>query len=112
MRWVDTLVLLREYYKVYRPKLYLFEGQKGGRYSPTSLAKVVDRAGKKAGVRQKVTPHMLRHSFATHLLEHGTDLRYIQQLLGHSSSETTERYTHVSKTALDKIVSPLDNLGV
>ncbi|WPO37804.1 tyrosine-type recombinase/integrase [Flammeovirgaceae bacterium SG7u.111] len=72
----------------------------------------MDRAAKKAGIAQKVTPHMLRHSFATHLLERGTDLRYIQALLGHSSSKTTEIYTHISKKAIENIVSLLDNLNL
>jgi len=71
---------------------------------------LVAKAGKIAGISEKVTPHMLRHSFATHLLENGTDLRYIQSLLGHSSSRTTEIYTHVATNIIQKIESPLDNL--
>ncbi len=103
----NTLNLLREYYKSYRPKVYLFEGIKGCKYSPTSIANILKRAAQKSGITKNVTPHMLRHSFATHLLEQGTDLRYIQELLGHNSSKTTEIYTHVSKKALDKIKNPL-----
>ncbi|MEQ9307609.1 MAG: tyrosine-type recombinase/integrase [Marinoscillum sp.] len=76
--------------------------------SRTSISKVVSRAGKKAGIVERVTPHMLRHSFATHLLENGTDLRYIQTLLGHSSSRTTEIYTHVAIKGLYAIQNPLD----
>ncbi len=105
----NTLRLLRKYYKEYKPKKYLFEGMKGGKYSPTSVAKVLKNAANKARIHKNVTPHMLRHSFATHLLEQGTDLRYIQKLLGHSSSKTTEIYTHVSKKALDKIKNPVDD---
>ncbi|WP_224744003.1 tyrosine-type recombinase/integrase [Pontibacter aquaedesilientis] len=101
---------LREYYKAYRPKIWLFEGQHGGQYTVESLRNVFRAAKEKAGVRTKATPHTLRHSFATHLLEQGTDLRYIQTLLGHRSSKTTEIYTHVTSYALDKITSPLDNL--
>lgn len=87
---------LKEYYKVYRPSKYLFEGSKGGKYSVTSVLKLIDSAAARAGITKKVTPHMLRHSFATHLLENGTDLRHIQLLLGHSSTKTTEIYTHVA----------------
>ncbi|MEJ2053960.1 MAG: tyrosine-type recombinase/integrase [Calditrichaceae bacterium] len=105
----NMLYLLREYYKVYKPKDYLFEGVKGKSYSPTSVAAILKKATIKAEIRKNVTPHMLRHSFATHLLEQGTDLRYIQELLGHSSSKTTEIYTHVSKSAIEKIKNPIDD---
>ncbi len=80
----NVLHSLRAYYKEYRPKEYLFEGEQGGKYSPTSLLKIVKVAAQRAGIRKQVSPHMLRHSFATHLLEQGTDLRYIQSLMGHS----------------------------
>ena len=92
----NLLNLLREYYKEYRPKEYLFEGQKGGKYSAESVLKVVKAAVKRARFRKSVTPHELRHSFATHLLEDGIDLRKIQHLLGHNSLKTTEIYTHVA----------------
>ncbi|MBD1396191.1 tyrosine-type recombinase/integrase [Pontibacter sp. JH31] len=101
---------LRLYYREHRPKEWLFEGQFGGQYTADSLRNVFQACRKKAGVKTNATPHTLRHSFATHLLEQGTDLRYIQTLLGHRSSKTTEIYTHVTTYALDKIVSPLDNL--
>ena len=101
---------LRAYYKVYRPKVWLFEGQTGGQYTVESIRSVFRACKEKAGVKTNVTPHTLRHSFATHLLEQGTDLRYIQALLGHRSSRTTEIYTHITSYALDNIVSPLDNL--
>ena len=106
----NLLQLLRLYYKEYHPKQYLFEGQNGGKYSPTSVANILKKATAKAGIKKTVTPHMLRHSFATHLLEQGTDLRYIQELLGHNNSKTTEIYTHVSKNAIDKIKNPMDDL--
>ncbi|MEJ8801918.1 tyrosine-type recombinase/integrase [Pontibacter sp. H249] len=101
---------LRMYYKEYKPKEWLFEGQYGGQYTVESIRNVFRASKAKAGVKAPATPHTLRHSFATHLLEQGTDLRYIQVLLGHRSSKTTEVYTHVTTHALDKIVSPLDNL--
>jgi site-specific recombinase XerD len=104
----NLLKLLRQYYKKHQPKKYLFEGQNGGIYSATSVANILKKASFKAGIRKNVTPHMLRHSFATHLLEQSTDLRYIQELLGHVSSKTTEIYTHVSKKAIDKIKNPID----
>lgn len=103
--------MLREYYKVYRPTTYLFEGQnKGETYSERSLQLVLSAAVKKAKINKPVTLHWLRHSYATHLLESGTDLRYIQELLGHSSSKTTEIYTHVSTRNLQQIRSPFDDL--
>ncbi|MBB6612364.1 tyrosine-type recombinase/integrase [Pontibacter sp. Tf4] len=101
---------LRAYYKQYKPKVWLFEGQTGGQYTVESIRNVFRASKEKAGVKAPATPHTLRHSFATHLLEQGTDLRYIQVLLGHRSSKTTEIYTHITTHALDKIVSPLDNL--
>ncbi|MCO6496021.1 MAG: site-specific integrase [Chitinophagaceae bacterium] len=103
--------LLREYFVQYRPKAYLFEGQKTGNpYCGRSLTLVLHKAVEKAGIKKKVTLHWLRHSYATHLLESGTDLRYIQELLGHKSSKTTEIYTHVSTSAIQKIKSPFDDL--
>ena len=101
---------LRKYYKEYAPKEYLFEGQKGGQYSGRSVQAIVRQAAKNAKVQKPVTPHMLRHSFATHLLENGTDIRFIQELLGHNSLKTTEIYTHVTDISKSKIKSPLDLL--
>ncbi|KAA9346209.1 tyrosine-type recombinase/integrase [Adhaeribacter soli] len=101
---------LREYYKAYRPKEWLFEGQNGGQYTVASVRNVFRGCLERASVKTKATPHTLRHSFATHLLEQDTDLRYIQVLLGHRNSKTTEIYTHVTTHSLEKITSPLDNL--
>jgi integrase/recombinase XerD len=101
---------LRQYYVQYRPQRYVFEGQDGGQYSEASLAKVLKTSLERAGINKPVTLHWLRHSYATHLLESGTDLRYIQELLGHNSSRTTEIYTHVSEKNLQAIRSPFDDL--
>jgi len=102
--------MLREYYVSYKPEIWLFEGQSGGQYSAESLAKVLKQSLHKAGINKPVSLHWLRHSYATHLLEAGTDLRFIQELLGHSSSKTTEIYTHVSTKSLQNIKSPFDDL--
>ncbi len=107
-----ALLLLREYYKQYRPREWLFEGVNGGKYSTTSLRKILQRAVAKAGIKKEVTLHTLRHSFATHLLERGTDLRYIQELLGHSSSKTTEIYTHITSKGFENLKSPLDDMDL
>ena len=104
---------LREYYLAYRPSTWLFEGQsKNSQYSATSLAKVLKNAASKAGVNKEVSLHWLRHSYATHLLEQGTDLRIIQELLGHKSSKTTEIYTHVSTQSLQQIKSPIEDIDI
>jgi integrase/recombinase XerD len=106
------LEMLREYYKQYRPVVYLFEGMYGGQYSERSLELVLKKAIEKAGIKKKVTLHMLRHSYATHLMEAGTNLRVIQEILGHKSPKTTQIYTHVSKDELNKVVSPFDRLNL
>jgi integrase/recombinase XerD len=106
-----TIKMLRDYYILYKPKTYLFEGQEAGMpYCARSLQQVLKHALHECKISKPVTLHWLRHSFATHLLESGTDLRYIQEILGHSSSRTTEIYTHVSQKSIQKIVSPFDTL--
>lgn len=105
---IKVLALLKEYYTIYKPKTFLFEGQFGEQYNSRSAQAVLHQSAKKAGITKKISLHTLRHSFATHLLESGTDLRYIQDLLGHSSPKTTMIYTHVSSTTLKNIVNPFD----
>ncbi len=103
--------LLTLYIEEYKPKYWLFEGADGGQYGERSIARVLESALQKAGIAKEVTLHTLRHSFATHLLESGTATRYIQELLGHESPLTTEIYTHVSRSALNRIQSPLDQIN-
>jgi len=100
---------LASYIEHYKPETWLFEGQ-GGRYSSRSVNAIIKNSCRLAGITKRVSAHTLRHSFATHLLERGTDLRYIQTLLGHESSRTTERYAHVTKKGFELLISPLDNL--
>ncbi len=107
-----TLDILRRYFSMYKPKQWLFEGQSGEKYSVRSIQSILRIAVAKTNITKKVTPHTLRHSFATHLLENGTDLRYIQSLLGHDSSKTTEIYTHITTKGFDQIKSPLDKLNI
>ena len=102
------LILFHNYLQTYEPKDYLFEGQEGGKYSAKSLSNVLKRSSTKAGIKKHITLHTLRHSYATHLLENGIDIRYIQTLLGHSRPETTMIYTHVRRKDLSRIKSPLD----
>ncbi|KAF0194240.1 MAG: integrase/recombinase XerD [Bacteroidetes bacterium] len=103
--------LLRAYYNRYRTETWLFEGwEKGEKYSDRSLEEVLKKYTKLAGITKPVTLHWLRHSYATHLLENGTDLRFIQEILGHKSSKTTEIYTHVSTRHIQQIKSPFDDL--
>ncbi|WP_372920080.1 site-specific tyrosine recombinase/integron integrase [Salegentibacter sp.] len=100
--------LLMNYLNTYRPKVYFVEGANGGQYSGSSVRAALKQACRQAGLKKRVTPHCLRHSFATHMLENGIDIRYIQSLLGHSSPETTMIYTHVTQKDLMQIRSPLD----
>ncbi len=103
---------IRTYYKQYKPEEYLFEGQFGGAYSTRSIQTLFKKALAENKITKNATVHTLRHSYATHLLEAGTDLRIIQELLGHKSSKTTEIYTHVSQQTKQKVPNPLDQLGL
>ncbi len=102
-------VLWRTYYKQYKPKVYLFEGKNGGAYTYSSLRAVMKKACKRARITKAASLHTLRHSFATHLLERGTDIRVIQELLGHKSIKTTQMYLHISKRFIGSIKSPFDD---
>lgn len=103
--------MIDRYLERYHPVMYLFEGQRqGDRYSTASVEKVFRAACLRASIKKDITLHGLRHSYATHLLEAGTDLRYIQELLGHKSSKTTEIYTHVTEKSIQKIRTPFDDL--
>ncbi len=105
------LNLITDYTSAYNPKNWLFEGQNPGeQYSERSLQEVMKQAVERAGLNPKATLHWLRHSYATHLHEGGTDIRYIQELLGHKSSKTTEIYTHISRRSIQQIRSPFDDL--
>jgi integrase/recombinase XerD len=103
---------LDEYLDSFHPEKYLFEGQSGGRYSAESVYRVFKQALQRAGIKKEVGVHSLRHSYATHLHESGLDIRYIQELLGHRSTRTTEIYTHVSRRNLVVVRSPIEDMDV
>ncbi len=104
----STYPLIKNYYKTYKPNTYFIENPKGGKYSPESIRAFLKKSLKLSGITKKVTPHTLRHSYATHMLEQGIGIRHIQELLGHSRPETTMIYTHVTRKDLELIKSPLD----
>ena len=108
----NLLILLREYYKSYRPKDFLFEGQNSPKYSNSSANQFIKKYVMRAGIKKKVTAHTFRHSYATHLLENGTDIRIIQKLLGHNSIKTTMIYTHVTDQNVLAISSPFDTIDL
>ncbi|MCD4731483.1 MAG: site-specific integrase [Bacteroidales bacterium] len=102
--------LINDYLRTYQPKEYMFNGQKGGQYTSSSVRRFLSKATSKAGIKKQVSPHTLRHTYATHLLESGVDLKYVQELLGHSRPETTQIYLHVTQKKLMKVASPIDTL--
>jgi integrase/recombinase XerD len=104
------LNLLREYYKIYKPKVYLFEGQYQNQYSPRSVQIILNKARKTANIKTYGTVHTLRHSYATHLINAGIDIRTVQELLGHQSLKTTQIYTHITDHQKQNTISPLDLL--
>ena len=107
-----AMLHLSAYIKEYSPTDWVFEGQTGGQYGKRSVQKIFKNSCRKAGIRKPVTVHSLRHSFATHLLEKGMNLRHIQGLLGHESSKTTEIYTHLTSKGFDQLKSPLDYMDL
>jgi len=107
-----ALEILRLYVAEYKPKIWMFEGKVGEQYAARTIQEILKKSVEKTNIKKRVTVHTLRHSFATHLLEAGTDLRYIQSLLGHANSKTTEIYTHITTKGFDQIKSPLDNLKI
>lgn len=106
------LELLRYYYKQYKPNIYLFNGQNSLQYSERSVAQFLKNYSEKAGIKKRIYPHLIRHCYATHLLESGTDLSLIQKLLGHGNIKTTQIYTHISHNHISKIKTPLQNVLV
>lgn len=106
----ELLKLLRVYFKQYKPKEWLFEGPGNSPYSSSSIAKILKKSALNAGIKRRVHIHMLRHSFATHLLEQGTNIRIIQELLGHENIQTTELYTHIASHNLQGVINPIDGL--
>lgn len=108
----SMILILNNYFSLYNPKLYLFEGRTNTTYSATSARQVLKRALNKTNIKKNITLHTLRHSYATHLLENGTDIRFIQELLGHNNPKTTMIYTHVSTTSLQKIKNPFDDFNI
>lgn len=106
----NLLVLLRQYFREYRPAVWLFEGQGNEKYSVRSIQNILKASCTKAGIRKQATVHTLRHSFATHLVENGTDIRVIQELLGHKSIKTTRVYTHITEAVRSRVKSPFDSI--
>jgi site-specific recombinase XerD len=103
------LDLLRDYYKEYKPKVHLFQGQSKDEYSARSIQKILKKALEKCKIKKRITVHSLRHSFATHLVEQGTDIRIIQEILGHKDIRTTQIYTHISSASISKVNNPFDS---
>tara|TARA_B100001287_G_scaffold46061_1_gene35127 strand:- start:13796 stop:14737 length:942 start_codon:yes stop_codon:yes gene_type:complete len=107
----QILQLLKKYYLKYKPKKFLFNGLNTPKYSASSIQKIIKKSAINSRIYKHVTPHTLRHSYATHLLENGTDIRIIQTILGHSNIKTTQIYTHVSTAHLKNIQNPSDNMN-
>ena len=108
----QLIPIFNQYIAEYQPKYWLIEGQHGDQYAKRSVQSIFRRAAQKAGVGEFATLHTLRHSFATHLMEQGVDTRYVQELLGHASINTTMIYTHVTQKRLSDIISPLDRMDL
>jgi site-specific recombinase XerD len=109
----DLLTILRDYYRscLIKPKEWLFPGRNGERLHPCTIQRLIPYLTEKTGIKKRITPHSFRHSFATHLLEDGTDLRTIQALLGHADIHTTEKYLHIATHHIQTVRNPLDSLS-
>ena len=108
----SLLQLLRQYFMKYKPKYYLFEGVRDKQYSDSSIRKILKLAVASLNIKKRVTVHTLRHSFATHLLENGTDIRIIQKLLGHTNIKTTLQYVKVAQSTIQNVKSPIEDILV
>lgn len=108
----DLIPLLEDYWKEYKPKEFILNGQFSNQYSERSVNEVIKQLAEKSGIKKRVYTHLIRHCYATHLVESGTDINIIQRLLGHSNVKTTAIYTHISHNLISKVNNPLSNINL